>query len=242
MSMKNNILIDMENMFGDFGKMQENIAPFVTDPKDMILLLTLWDCVEMIERYHPLVYVKKLTSDTATVIEFQGQDMEVWKKHFYKELVETDIICDNKFCPEGDINKNYGIGEDGIFYADEFINFRYQLYQKLYDQYKKILMPMITVNPLYTYVMECADMLKPYLDDFQSNVNTRHKSIKLKKEDHEKWKKVFLPILVDSSLLEILEKDENISGPNLQYFMSECYRLLLLPIHCNEKIVAMQLR
>lgn len=246
---------EMAKESGAFDGIKEMMGMFSPqDTKAVKQLETLWSCTEMVEKYHHQVFTKEYIPNIDKLTSFKGEDMSIWKNRYYKELVETDIICDNKFYPGGDRNKNYGVGDDGQFFRDEYNNLRYQLYKKIYEIYAPALNAMSAANPLHKAVMDCITMITPYLDTFQRNTSTRNNLITFKEPDNSRWKKFYFPLLVESTLLDdytyvdrmMLRRsygigDDSIaSGPDLQHFAVECYRFLLLPIHCMERLAVLK--
>ena len=214
--------------------------------KDHELLLTLWQCLEMIEKYHYQVFIKP----AGAVIHLQNDDSRVWMNTYFPQLVETNRILDYQFYDPSGKKRHLGIGNDSCFIRDEYINFRYQLYRTLYSYYQPFLKAAAN-DPLQRLVMECLQMMEPYSKSFQENISKRHELILFQGEDKARWLKLYFPVLVESTLMMdytitdpiALRKSYGIgddaitSGSDLQHFACECYRFLLVPIHAMESLM-----
>lgn len=199
----------------------------------------VWKCAFMIEKYHYMVFMR----DANTISAFKGEDMDAWKTTFYKQLVQSNMIPDTVFFDPKNTNPNIGVGADGAFSRAEYINFRYQLYYYLYQAYMQNneFKNMIFNNPLYACLTSAILIMEPYVKKF--NPKARDELFTFAENDMMLWKQHFYPVLVESSLLSdysifdpiSLRKNYGIGSDGvafcweLQHFISEAYRYMLLP-------------
>lgn len=168
----------------------------------------------------------------STAVSMTGTQLQQWKDLFYPELVQSDIINDDRFFYPDGTKPNYGIGNDGIMKVYDYCNIMYQLYKKA------VLYSENTVDQ-NNKVLACVRMLEPYTFYFMSN--WKDAGVVTLSADHmNRWKNDFYPNLVkakiipDTSFFDPEEKNKNYGigedgsfyGAELLHFLYECYRYI----------------
>lgn len=205
------------------------------------LIALVWKCALMIEKYHFSVFHLKI----GDLITFKGKDMMEWKDIYYPHLVKSHVIPDTTFFDPLERNPNTGVGLDGVFTRIEYINFRYQLYKYLYTNYVQLKMfeSLLLSNPLYACLHNVSLMIAPYIEKY--NHEKPIEVFAFNHNDMKVWKEYYFPMLVETGLLNDysiadpieLRKNYGIGDDGVafcwefQYFVSEAYRKILLPIY-----------
>lgn len=121
-----------EELFQFLYRLYKAMAEYEVQSADWAVVAQnadLFECAEMLEKY-----VARFPREKGCVT-FEGQDAVDWKERFFPNLVEGGPkLIDYAFFNPND--KNYGIGQDGGFYALELFQFLYRLYKEIVEKLK----------------------------------------------------------------------------------------------------------
>lgn len=72
-----------------------------------------------------------MKSDRNKTLSFSEEDKKKWGL-FFEMLIKTNVLPDGTAFGEPNNDTNVGIGKDGVFYKDEFLQLLMQCYKYLY--------------------------------------------------------------------------------------------------------------